>query len=318
VSELKDPQYYDIVIIGGGPAGLTAGMYASRAALKTVLLEKMIPGGQLNNTHRIENYPGFESISGAELAEKFANHAKAFGCEIRQETVEEISCCEDNYKSVRTDRGNYKAKVVVMAPGGVNRKMDVKGEKEFTGAGVSYCAICDGAFFRDEVIAVVGGGDAAVEEGMFLTRFGSKIHIIHRRDELRAKVSLQKEAFANPKIEFVWDSVVDEVCGDQRVTHVNIKNVKTGEISRLDVGAVFILIGFVPNSNLVKDAVELNPEGYIVTNDKMESSIPGLYAIGDVKPNICKQVSVSVGEGTLAAVDAERYINHGRTQGWWD
>ncbi len=318
MSESENVQYYDVVIIGGGPAGLTAGMYASRATLKTLLLEKMIPGGQLNNTHRIENYPGFESISGAELAERFANHAKAHGCEIRQENVEEISCCEDNFKDVRTDRGQYKAKVVVMAPGGENRKLDVKGEKEFAGAGVSYCAICDGAFFRDQVIAVAGGGDAAVEEGMFLTRFGSKVYIIHRRDELRAKISLQNEAFANPKIEFVWDSVVDEVCGDQRVTHLNIKNVKTGGISRLDVGAVFVFIGFVPNSFLVKDAVELDDEAYIVTNAKMETSIPGLYAIGDVKPNICKQVSVSVGEGTLAAVESERYINQGKAKGWWD
>jgi thioredoxin reductase (NADPH) len=312
-----EAQDYDVVIVGGGPAGMTAGMYAGRAMLKTVMLEKMIPGGQLNNTHRIENYPGYESISGAELAMKFADHAKAHGCEIRQEAVEEVKCCEGNFKHVKTDRGLYRAKVVIMAPGGENRKLGVPGEREFAGAGVSYCAICDGAFFRDEVIAVVGGGDAAVEEGMFLTKFGSKVHIIHRRDELRAKVSLQQEAFANPKIEVVWDSVVEGIYGDGKVTHLNVRNVKTDEQSKLEVGAVFVFIGFVPNSFLVKDAVELDEAGYILTNEKMETSIPGIYAIGDVKPNICKQVSVSVGEGTLAAVDSERYINHGRAEGWW-
>ena len=314
-SEIQD---YDVVIVGGGPAGMTAGMYAARAMLKTVIFEKMIPGGQLNNTHLIENYPGYESISGAELAEKMANHAKAHGCEFRQEWVEEVSCCDDNYKHVKTSSGLYRAKVVIMAPGGENRKLGIPGEKEFSGAGVSYCAICDGAFFRDRVIAVAGGGDAAVEEGIFLTKFGSKVFIIHRRDELRAKKSLQHEAFENPKIEIVWDSVVEEIAGDGKVEFLKLKNVKTGEMSRLDVGAIFIFIGFVPNSALVKDSLELDGDGYILTNDRMESSIPGIYAIGDVKPNICKQVSVSVGEGTLAAVDSERYINNGRAKGWWD
>jgi thioredoxin reductase (NADPH) len=317
VSELDNAQEFDVLIVGGGPAGLTAGMYASRATLRTVLLEKLIPGGQMNNTHLIENYPGFESISGAELGERIANHARVFGCDIRQEMVQEVRCCEGNYKLVRSDRGLYKAKVVIMAPGGQNRKLNVKGEKEFNGAGVSYCAICDGAFFKGQVIAVVGGGDAAVEEGMFLTRFGSKVYIIHRRDELRAKIKIQQDAFANPKIEFIWDSVVEEIAGEQKVTHLKLKNVKTGGQSRLDIGAVFVFIGFVPNSDLVKDAVELNEEGYIVVNSKMETSIPGLYAVGDVKPNLCKQVSVSVGEGTLAAVEAERFINQGKSKGWW-
>jgi len=313
-----DAQNYDVVIVGGGPAGLTAGMYAARATLKTVILEKMIPGGQLNNTHRIENYPGYESISGAELAEKFSNHAKAHGCEIRQEIVEEITLGDGHYKLVKTSSGLYRAKAVVMAPGGENRKLGVKGEQEFYGRGVSYCAICDGAFFKGEVIVTVGGGDAAVEEALFLTKFGSKVYIIHRRDELRAKVSLQQEAFENPKIEFVWDSVVEEIAGESKVTHVQIKNVKTGELSKLDCGAIFVFIGFVPNSYLLKDIVDLDEEGYILTNQRMESSIHGIYAVGDVKPNICKQVTVSVGEGTLAAVDAERHINRGAAEGWWD
>jgi thioredoxin reductase (NADPH) len=309
---------FDVIIVGGGPAGLTAGMYAGRAMLKTVIFEKMLPGGQLNNTHRIENYPGFESLSGAELAEKMANHAKAHGAEIRTEWVTEVRCCDDgHYKSVKTDRGEYRAKVVVMSPGGENRKLGVPGEKEYSGAGVSYCAICDGAFFKDEVIAVVGGGDAAVEEGIFLTKFGKKVIIIHRRDELRAKKNLQEEAFANSKIEFIWDTVVEEIKGDQKVSHLAMKNVKTGDTSRLEVGAVFVFIGFVPNSDLLKEQVDMNDEGYMLTNARMETSVPGIYAVGDVKPNICKQVSVSVGEGTLAAVDSERYINEGWSHGWW-
>lgn len=311
---------FDVIIVGGGPAGMTAGMYAGRAMLKTVLFEKLIPGGQLNNTHRIENYPGYESIGGAELAEKFANHATAHGCEIRNEWVNEVTCCEDgHYKIVKTDRGEYKAKVVVMSPGGENRKLGVPGEVEFAGGGVSYCAICDGAFFKGEVIAVVGGGDAAVEESIFLTKFGKEVIVIHRRDELRAKKGLQEEAFENPKIRFIWDSVVEEVKGENhKVTNLQLKNVKTGDVSKLDVGAVFIFIGFTPNSAMLKENVKLNEEGYIIANERMETSIPGIYAVGDVKPNICKQVSVSVGEGTLAAVDAERYINEGRAHKWWD
>lgn len=311
---------FDVAIIGGGPAGLTAGMYAGRAMLKTVLFEKMLPGGQLNNTHKIENYPGFESISGAELADNMANHARAHGCEIRQEIVEGINCCDDGtqFKSIKTDKGEYRSKVVVMAAGGENRKLDIPGEKEFAGSGVSYCAICDGAFFKGEIIAVVGGGDAAVEEALFLTKFGKKVYIIHRRDELRAKKNLQEEAFASPKIEIVWDSVVEEIKGDQKVNSLSLHNVKTGEKSELEAGGVFIFVGFVPNSWLLKEIVDLDDIGHIITNERMETSIGGIYAIGDIRPNICKQVSVSVGEGTLAAVDSERYINEGRAKGWWE
>jgi thioredoxin reductase (NADPH) len=311
-------QEYDVLVIGGGPAGLTAGMYTGRATLKTAIFEKMIPGGQLNNTHRIENYPGYESISGAELAEKMAKHAQAHGAEMRQEWVQEIRLAEDgHHKIVKTDKGEYKTKVVVLSPGGENRKLNVPGEKEFNGAGVSYCAICDGAFFKGETIAVVGGGDAAVEESIFLTKFGKKVIVIHRRDELRAKVSLQEEAFENEKIEFIWDSVVEEIQGEEKVTNLKLYNRKTEEHSDLAVGAVFIFIGFVPNSNMLKLDIDLDEEGYVNANTRMESSVPGIYAVGDIKPNICKQVSVSVGEGTIAAVDAERYINEGKANGWW-
>lgn len=311
-------QEYDVLIVGGGPAGLTAGMYTGRATLKTAIFEKFIPGGQLNNTHRIENYPGYESISGAELAEKMAAHARTHGAEMRQEWVQEVSLSEDgHHKIVKTDKDTYKTKVVILGPGGENRKLNVPGEQEFNGRGVSYCAICDGAFFKGETIAVVGGGDAAVEEGIFLTKFGKKVVIIHRRDELRAKVSLQEEAFANEKIEFIWDSVVEEVTGEEKLTTLKLKNVKTGEKTDFSAGAMFVFIGFVPNSGMVKIEVDKNEEGYILANARMESSVPGVYAVGDIKPNICKQVSVSVGEGTIAAVDAERYINEGKAHGWW-
>jgi thioredoxin reductase (NADPH) len=311
-------QDYDVLIVGGGPAGLTAGMYTGRATLKTAIFEKFIPGGQLNNTHRIENYPGYESISGAELADKMAKHAVAHGAELKQEWVQEVKLADDgHHKIIVTDKDQYRAKVVVMGPGGENRKLNVPGEKEFNGLGVSYCAICDGAFFKGETIAVVGGGDAAVEEGIFLTKFGKKVIIIHRRDELRAKVSLQEEAFANDKIEFIWDTVVEEITGGEKVSTLKLYNRKTEERSDLAVGGIFVFIGFVPNSSMLKVEVDKNEEGYILANTRMETSVPGIYAVGDIKPNICKQVSVSVGEGTIAAVDAERYINEGKTHGWW-
>jgi thioredoxin reductase (NADPH) len=312
-------QEYDVVIIGGGPAGLTAGMYSARAMMKTVVLEKMLPGGQLNNTHRIENYPGFETISGADLAMKMYNHSMAHGAEVMMGvTVESVELLEDEHlKLVKTDQGDFKAKVVILAVGGQNRKLGVKGEEEFAGRGVSYCAICDGAFFKGEHIAVAGGGDAAIEEALFLTKFGSKVSIIHRRDELRAKKSLQEEAFANEKIEVIWDSVIEDVQGADKVNKLVLKNVKTGELSDLDAGALFVFIGFVPNTEMVKGIVDMDNENYVLANTKMESSVPGLYAVGDVKPNICKQVSVSVGEGTIAAVDSERYMNEGNANGWW-
>lgn len=308
----------DVAIVGGGPSGMTAGMYAGRATLKTVLFEKMIPGGQVNLTHCIENYPGFESISGAELADKMAKHAQTHGCEIRQEDVLDVSLDPDSeYKIVKTSRSQYMAKVVIIASGGQTRKINIPGEARLNGMGVSYCAICDGAFFRGQHIAVIGGGDAAVEEAIFLTKFGSKVTIIHRRDELRAKKNLQEEAFENEKIEFIWDTVPLEIKGEDKVTSLQLKNVKTGQESELPIGAIFIFIGFTPNSYMVKDLLKLDDEGYILTNEKMQTSVKGIYAVGDIKPNICKQVSVSVGEGTLAAVDCESYINEGHAKGHW-
>lgn len=298
---------YDIIIVGGGPGGLTAGMYGARSTLKTLIIERYLPGGQVANTELIEDYPGFESISGAELATRMSEHARKFGAEIISENVSEIYC-EGNDRMVVTDEEKYKAPVVIIATGGQPRKLGVPGEEEFAGRGVSYCAICDGAFFKDQKIAVVGGGDAAVEEANFLTKYGSKVYIIHRRHELRAQKIIQDRAFKNEKIGFVWDSVVEKINGKQKVESLTLKNKKTREATQLEVGAVFIFVGFVPNSQLVREGLKLNPVGYILTNDRMETNIPGIYAVGDVRAQLCRQVTNAVGDGTTAAVAADKYI----------
>lgn len=298
---------YDIVIVGGGPGGLTAGLYGARAELKTVAIERYMPGGQIANTEDIEDYPGFESISGPELAMKMSNHAQKFGLEIITDDVQEVYSKGD-IKIVKAAEREVTAKAVILATGGSPNHLKVPGEKEFSGKGVSYCAICDGAFFKGEVIAVVGGGDAAVEEAMFLTKFGSKVILIHRRDELRAQKIIRTRAFANEKLEFLWDSVVEEIKGDTKVRSLSIKNVKTGEISNLDVGAVFIFIGFVPNSNIVSEDVKKDENGYFVTDMNMETSVPGLFAIGDVRVQLVRQITNAVGDGTTAAVAAEKHI----------
>jgi len=298
---------YDIIIVGGGPGGLTAGLYGARAELKTILLEKYLPGGQIAVTEEVEDYPGFEMISGAELASKMADHATKFGLEIKSEEVEEVYCRGD-VRVVKTVERELTAKAVILATGGSPNKLNVPGEQQFTGKGVSYCAICDGAFFKGEVIAVVGGGDAAVEEGLFLTKFGSKVVLIHRRDELRAQKIIQTRAFNNSKMEFIWDTVVEEIQGDTKVKSLSLQNVKTGEKSSLDVGAVFIFVGFVPNSNLVREAIRKDQGGYIITDDTMQTSVPGIFAIGDVRAQLVRQITNAVGDGTTAAVAAEKHI----------
>jgi thioredoxin reductase (NADPH) len=298
---------YDIVIVGGGPGGLTAGLYGSRAELRTLVVEKYLPGGQIANTEDVEDYPGFERISGAELAQKMTDHAKKFGLEIISDLVEDVHC-RGEIKVVKTPEREITAKAVIIATGGSPNLLGVPGEKEFSGKGVSYCAICDGAFFKGEIIAVAGGGDAAVEEAMFLTRFGAKVILIHRRDELRAQKIIQTRAFANEKLEFIWDSVVEEIMGDTKVRSLTLKNVKTGEKSSLDVGAIFVFIGFVPNSDIVRESIRKNEAGYFITDDRMETSIPGIYAIGDVRQQLVKQITNAVGDGTTAAVAALKHI----------
>jgi len=300
---------YDIVIVGSGPGGLTAGLYGARAMRKTVALERAMTGGQIANTEEVEDYPGFESISGAELAMKMTAHATKFGLEIEQENVEEVYV-DGADRVAKCASGNlYRAKAIILSTGGSPMKLGVPGEEDYTGRGVSYCAICDGAFFRDQVIAVVGGGDAAVEEAGFLTKFGSKVYVIHRRDELRAAKIVQKRAFENPKLEFIWDTVVESISGnDKQVTSLSLKNVKTNEKSELNVGAVFPFLGFRPNSDITREALRKDQGGYIITDFKMETSIKGIFAVGDCRSQLVKQITNAVGDGTTAAVAAEKYI----------
>lgn len=306
---MAQEKIYDVVVVGGGPGGLCAGMYSARARRKTVCLEKYLPGGQIAVTGEVEDYPGFEHISGAELGMKFTDHAKKFGLEIEMEEVEEVYRDGDD-RVARCASGNvYRGKAMIISTGGTPTKLGVPGELEYSGKGVSYCAICDGAFFRDKVIAVVGGGDAAVEEGAFLTKFGSKVYLIHRRDQLRAQKIIQKRAFDNPKMEFIWDTVVESVNGDGRVvTSLSLRNVKTGEQSKLEVGAIFVYVGFHPNTGIFREAVKVDAGGYIVTDSRMETSIPGIFACGDVRSQLVRQVTNAVGDGTTAAVAAEKYI----------
>lgn len=298
----------ELVIIGGGPAGLAAGIYAARADIDTVLLERGVPGGLVVSTESIENYPGFaDGIGGPELMTQMENQARRFGLEISFANVENIRPVEKRF-IVNTDSGEIQAGAVIIATGAHPQLLGVKGEAEFTGRGVSYCATCDGAFFRGKKVAVVGGGDAAVEEAVFLTRFAEKVFIVHRRGELRATKAVQKKAFENSKIEFVWHSVVDEILGTDTVEAVLIRDVRNGEKRLLNVDGAFIYVGHKPNSGLVKDLVKMNEKGYIITDENMLTSYPGIFAAGDVRQKLLRQVVTAVADGAVAAVAAEKYL----------
>jgi len=298
---------YDLIIVGGGPGGLTAGLYGARANLKTLLLERYLPGGQLANTELVEDYPGFESILGPDLAAKMEAHARNFGLEIKSAEVNEI-VVDGDARQVVTDDEVYRTKAVIVATGGSPVWLGVPGEKEFAGKGVSYCAICDGAFFKNQVIAVVGGGDAAVEEAGFLTKYGSKVYIIHRRDQFRAQKIIQQRAFENPKIEVIWDTVVEEIVGREKVEKLRLRHVKTGEKSELEVGAIFVFIGFHPNTQIFPKGIKVDENGYVITDYRMQTSVPGLFAVGDVRQQLARQVTNAVGDGTTAAIAADKYI----------
>lgn len=306
----KIEQQYDLIIVGAGPAGLCAAMYAGRGMVNALVIERGMPGGELLNTEDIEDYPGFESIKGPELAKKMTDHAKKFGATFEMDTVEAISRQEDGTFRVTTQLGKrYHATTVLITAGGTPRKLGVPGEKEFAGRGVSYCAVCDGAFFKGEVLAVVGGGDAAVEEADYLTRYAKKVYIVHRRDELRASPIIQKRAFKNPKIELVWNKTVEEIEGNERgTTQLRLKDTQSGEISTLPVGGVFIFVGFTPNSGLIKEHYEHDAGGYIVTDDRMMTSIPGLFAAGDLRVQLVRQITTAVGDATTAAIAVEKYL----------
>ena len=299
---------FEIIIIGAGPAGLTAGLYTARSKLNVVCYEKLAPGGEILNTEHVEDYPGFELVGGQELAAKFTDHAMKFGLKIEMEDVSEVRKDGDDFVVV-TDMGERRCGAVIYTPGGYPRKLGIPGEEKYAGKGVSYCALCDGAFFQDEVITVVGGGNSAVEEGQFLTKYGTKVYIIHRRDQFRAHAVLMDRIRDNPKIEIITDYVAEEVVGDEReMKKLRIRNVKTGETQELDATGLFVFIGFIPNTDLIKDHVEKDDVGFILTDQNMETNVPGLFVAGDCRSQLIRQITNASGDATTAAVAAEKYL----------
>jgi len=300
---------YDLVIIGGGPAGLTASIYAARARLNILVLEKSAPGGQILVTDWIENYPGFpEGLSGADLVMKMAEQAKRFGVEIETNAVLSMDVADTLKKLVLSDR-TVTCKAVIIATGASPKKLGVPGEDAFYGKGISTCATCDAPFFRNSVVAAIGGGDTAVQESIFLTRFVDKLYLVHRRDQLRATRILQERALANPKIEIVWNSVLTSVNGsDAGVESISVKNVKTGAASDLAVEGCFVWVGITPNTSFLNDTVAVDKGGFVVVNSKMETSVPGVYAAGDVRNTPLRQVATAVGDSAIAAFEAANYI----------
>lgn len=302
---------FDVVIIGAGPAGMCAGMYAGRSMLRTVVLEQGMPGGELLNTEVIEDYIGFEHVLGWELAEKFSSHAAKFGAEIRTSVrVDAVRKVADGSFETVTESGDrYHSPVVIVTAGGTPVKLEVPGEIEYAGKGVSYCAICDGAFFKGQTVAVVGGGDAACEEADFLTRYANKVWLIHRRDTFRASKIVQQRLLANPKIEVIWDTVVERIGGAEGLmTHASLRQVKTGERRDLPATGLFIFVGFTPNTGVIDGHVEHDAAGYLLTDANMQTSIPGLFAAGDVRVQLTRQVTTAVGDATTAAIAAEKYL----------
>lgn len=299
---------YDVIIIGAGPAGMTAAVYTSRANLSTLMLERGIPGGQMANTEEIENYPGFDHILGPDLSTKMFEHAKKFGAEYAYGDVKEIIDGEE-YKTIIAGSKEFRARAIIITTGAEYKKMGVPGENELGGRGVSYCAVCDGAFFKQKNLVVVGGGDSAVEEGVYLTRFADKVTIVHRRDELRAQKILQDRAFANDKIDFIWSHTVKEINEENgKVGSVTLVSTKDGAEREFDADGVFIYIGMLPLTKPFASLGILNDQGYIVTNEHMETSVPGIYAAGDVRDKMLRQVVTATGDGSIAAQAVQHYV----------
>jgi thioredoxin reductase (NADPH) len=299
---------YDLLIAGGGPAGLTAGIYATRGGLHTVLIEKMVPGGQAASTFLIENYPGFpEGVPGPELSQAMENQAKRFGLEIISGTIEKLHS-KDHLWEITQEGRKFISKAVIVATGVNQVKLGIPGEEELTGKGVSYCATCDGPFFRGQDIGVVGGGDSAVDEALYLTRFANRVYLIHRRNALRAEKIIQERAFRNEKIKILWDTVVTKVLGETGVEGMELRNVKTGEMQILKASGVFFYVGLRPNAEFLRGIVKMDGQGYVITDDHMATSAPGIFAAGDVRQKLLRQVTTAVGDGATAAFAAERYI----------
>jgi thioredoxin reductase (NADPH) len=305
---------YDIAIVGGGPAGMTAALYAGRNKMRSVLFEPKGPGGQLLNTELIEDYPGFKSILGVDLAIAMAEQATHFGTELQPLAVERIRLREDGIKVLETSGGVFHAPAVILTAGGNPRKLGIPGEQEYAGRGVSYCAVCDGHFFQGEHLAVIGGGDAAVEEALFLTRYASKVTLIHRRFEFRAQPILVEAARRNPKMEFLLDTVVEDISGsDSRVQRLRLRNLVSGETGSLEVGGVFIFIGFIPNTGLVDGHVDHDKNGYYITDPMtMMTNIHGLFAAGDVRSQLTRQITTAVGDATTATIAATKWVEEWR------
>lgn len=300
---------YDLVVIGAGPGGMTAAMYGARANLKVAMIDRGVYGGQMNNTAEVENYPGFPSIMGPDLGEKMYKSATKQGVEFVYGDVQKIEL-DGQKRIVKMDPEDITAKAVIIATGSTNRKLGIPGEEEYSGRGVSYCAVCDGAFFKDENVAVVGGGDSAISEGLYLANLAKDVDVIHRRDQLRAESVLQTRAFKNPKMEFTWDSVPVEIVGDEnKVTGVKVHNKKTDEDKVIDASGVFIYIGNVPNSEPFKELKITDDQGWIITNDQMETTVPGIYAVGDVRQKKLRQIVTAVGDGGIAGQNAFEYIS---------
>lgn len=303
-----ESKHVKVLIVGAGPAGLSAALYAARAELEPVVLTGMTIGGQASITHIIENYPGFpDGLPGPELGELFRAQAERFGAEIVFDTATEVDFSEKPYK-VKTYGGEYTADTVIITTGATPRPLDVPGEVELTGRGVSYCGTCDGFFFKDKEVVVVGGGDSAMEEGGFLTRFATKVTVVHRRDELRASPILETRAKSNPKIDFIWDTVVKSIDGTDAVQNVLLENVKTGEETTFETDGVFIFIGHTPNTEIFEGQLEMDGDGYLVVNTYMETNVPGVYAAGEVADPHFRQVITSAGMGAAAAIQATRYL----------
>ncbi|KAB7706700.1 thioredoxin-disulfide reductase [Bacillus aerolatus] len=300
---------YDVIIIGAGPGGMTAAVYTSRANLKTLLIERGVPGGQLQNTEEIENFPSYSHISGPDLAQNMFEHALKFGAEYEQANVQDIAD-EGNIKVVYTDNQTYKAKSIIIATGTKYKKLGIPGEEEFSGRGVSWCAVCDGAFFKEKELVVVGGGDSAVEESIFLTKFAKKVTVLHRRDRFRAQPILVERMLKNDKIEIVYDTLVNEIIGENKVSGVLLENVKTGETKTFSTDGVFEYIGMNPVSDFVKNLAITDEEGWIVTDDRMKTDIPGIYAIGDIRKEAVRQVVTATGDGCVAAIEVQHYVEN--------